>query len=666
VVDDSTESQALPVGEARAGNADAALLDTLVREHRAAAVAYAWRILGDASLAEDAVQRALLQILLRVRAGDDQLLVANPRAVVLRGTRWAALKLADRHSSRDEAERRAAEEVLDHTGGDDHDWDRLEARMLVEDILPSLPEHYRDVLRLRYLEGRPDATAAQDLAVTLKAYRRRLDRALVVARVAALRIGVTSLGATLATLLRRGRTRVQRFVLASDHSAWSPVGAGSPSLRSSMGHVILAVALVGLVVGTPVARHAGGSRGAPPHAVAQRPGADHATLAAGAVAAAPAAGHLSRALALVGSRDPVAGPPSRPTGETIDDVDVFQVVPAPQAADNHTAVAEGQGRRCVCAVFAQTTDGGATWAVYPAPGAEPMLPPDYPRDPRIFLRSSPQLYNLVGVCIEQRISDGTCSIAPGVPNADAGPMVFDPRFDAGVPVLYVSTAGGVVAYNMATGLSKAVELNTSETFSGMWMVAAGGPGQYSIFVIINGVQPAAKVAPPTKAGAPGDAAPWVGAPHLVGCRSDGSCARLADLPRDSYALYSDFGDSGTVVTFAGFSLDVVSELGAVQHVVPAPNEDTIVSVQALSEGARLEVDALAETPDWTRLILESWRPERGWQISPLDIGSGDTNGATQATQGWDRLIVAEPVGGGGGLACTSDGGRHWARYCSAE
>src|SRR5258708_36478522 len=143
-----------------------ALLDDTFTSHRAAAVALARRILGDAHLAEDAVQLAFVQILVRVRSGDAALLRANPRAVVLRGTRWAALKLAERDRDRH------AGTALDEAGPDGatDPWERAEARLVSSDIVASLPPHYPYALMLRYVEDQPDGSAAARLAPTVKAH----------------------------------------------------------------------------------------------------------------------------------------------------------------------------------------------------------------------------------------------------------------------------------------------------------------------------------------------------------------------------------------------------------------------------------------------------------------------------------------------------------------
>jgi RNA polymerase sigma factor (sigma-70 family) len=629
---------------------DVALLDRLVREHRDAAVGYATRILGDASLAEDAVQRALLQILVRVRAGDDQLLAANPRAVVLRGTRWAALKLADRHTSRDDAERRAAAEPL--AGGDDHDWDRLEARMLVEELLPSLPQHYRDVLRLRYLEGRPDATAAADLAVTVKAYRRRLDRALVVARTAAMRIGVTSLGAGLAALLRRVRQRGQQVLIGSDHTRWSPVSSGPAPGRASAGHIILAVATVGLIVGTPIA--ISGGRWAPPTTGGYPLGGGPAD-ASGPSSAGRVIGPLA-----VGSTVRAAQTQQRPGASHWQDPlahdDIMRLVPAPHEVENHTVLAEATDRECRCDVVLQSTDGGASWTAYPHPlGEHPVLPPDYPRDPRIFW-----IYNGVTtgtlICVEQRISDGTCTVDPRIPNSY--PLVLDPAFDAGSPLMFIGTLSGLVSFNYATGVTRILQtdIDGAPLFP---LAAPGGIGEFAVYALNTGAATSQGVR--ATAQHPVASAPVMGRFHLVGCRRDGSCAALRESSGLSLGVISsrDPAASGVTLVDEGRSGDLTTDAGASLREIPL--SDFLIDIQVTGSGDQVHVAGI-EAGRGDTYWIDLWSAQAGWTHVSLAGFSHSTNGFPLAAMSDGRLILG--VGGAsGGIRCSTDGGAHWADRC---
>jgi RNA polymerase sigma factor (sigma-70 family) len=634
-------------------NLDVALLDQLVREHRDAAVGYATRILGDASLAEDAVQRALLQILVRVRAGDDQLLAANPRAVVLRGTRWAALKLADRHISRDDAERRAAAEPL--AGGDDHDWDRLEARMLVEELLPSLPQHYRDVLRLRYLEGRPDATAAADLAVTVKAYRRRLDRALVVARMAAMRMGVTSLGAAAAFSARKVWEQVRANLSPGGRLArLNPAAAPS---RVSTTHVVGTLAMLGVIAGPVIAPTVGlapprtGVLGLAPDLSGWLSLQSGRAVAAGAVKGAVADAQAMRQAA-----------PSPPL-VALPGVPIFDIVPAPHVDRNHTIVAEASDAACPCNHLARTTDGGETWTVFrqPLQGEWIILPPDYPDDPRILFGSG---VTGVGPCLAPSAESSSCMPIPGGAQMYwFGSVAFDPGFDAGTPLIYTSTNSGVLAYNVDTGVVTARAVGDPAWGFTLPMAPAGGPGPISLYTTTFG--PGAGTVPrsytPRSRHLP--ALGVVAPPHLVGCDAAGSCHDLAQLPEAPAGLFTPRDDPSGMVVVAEFDDGrfVVSIDGghtvSMTTLTAGPLELTGAGAQVFMSGGRPVIAVALGAPV---TAIATWRyGDRDWRVMQVPPESSDPS----VGDGW--LIKPGPSqpDRSTGIQCSTDGGRTWYAAC---
>jgi RNA polymerase sigma factor (sigma-70 family) len=137
---------------------------------------------GDVALAEDAVQEGYIQVLQRLSRGDETLLDDSPEYVVQRNARWAASKLM----ARDRSVSQKARMLDDPSLATVHDpWSQLEMRWEVEAILRDLPVSQREVLTLRYVDRLPDALSAQRLGMTVKAFRCRLDRALLAARQAA-------------------------------------------------------------------------------------------------------------------------------------------------------------------------------------------------------------------------------------------------------------------------------------------------------------------------------------------------------------------------------------------------------------------------------------------------------------------------------------------------
>jgi RNA polymerase sigma factor (sigma-70 family) len=159
-------------------------LDTLFVRYHTTAVRRCARRTGDVSLAEDAVQEGFVQVLQRLRRGDDDLLEANPEGVLQRNARWAASKLMARDRSAFQKTRMLDDPSLAGAGDA---WAQLEMRWEVEAILRHLPAAQRELLTLRYVHRLPDATSAARLGLSVKAFRCRVDRALLAARQWAMR-----------------------------------------------------------------------------------------------------------------------------------------------------------------------------------------------------------------------------------------------------------------------------------------------------------------------------------------------------------------------------------------------------------------------------------------------------------------------------------------------
>jgi RNA polymerase sigma factor (sigma-70 family) len=156
-----------------------ATLDSLYLRYHQTAVRRCARRTGDVDLAEDAVQEGFIQVLQRLRRGDDDLLDPNPEGVVQRNARWAASKLMARDRSVTQKARMLDDPSLSRC---DDPWSLLEMRWEVEAILRHLPASQRELLTLRYVQRLPDATSAEQLGLSVKAFRCRVDRALVAAR----------------------------------------------------------------------------------------------------------------------------------------------------------------------------------------------------------------------------------------------------------------------------------------------------------------------------------------------------------------------------------------------------------------------------------------------------------------------------------------------------
>lgn len=228
-------------------------LGWLCDRYRDQAVGYAFSVLRDRALAEDAVQLAFARILARVSGGDHDLLRDDPERVVVRNTRWAALELVERRRRNEtsELDQESHGGVVETASGV---WERSQARMLCDQIAKSLPAHYLAVLRMRYVEERHDADGAARLRLSVKAYRCRVDRALRAARLHANRLGIDSLGGVAVVgwqYLGRRFARI-RTGLVGDSTELTQVGS-----VGAHGLVVL-LAIGGLAV-APVLLSGGGS-----------------------------------------------------------------------------------------------------------------------------------------------------------------------------------------------------------------------------------------------------------------------------------------------------------------------------------------------------------------------------------------------------------------------
>ena len=221
--------------------------------YRSRAVGYAFAVLHDHDIAEDAVQLAFARIVARVASGDRALLDDDPERVVIRNTRWAALELVERRRRTDGLE--AADESAGVKELSGRVWERSQARQLCDQIAADLPTHYRDVLRMRFVEQHRDTDAAARLRISVKAYRCRLDRALREARQAATRLGIDSLGGLVVVGWRavvRRSARLQAAVQAD--------GENLNGISQAAIHGGLAIALAAGLVAFPLL--AGSSQGA--------------------------------------------------------------------------------------------------------------------------------------------------------------------------------------------------------------------------------------------------------------------------------------------------------------------------------------------------------------------------------------------------------------------
>lgn len=447
-----------------------AALEELFRGHHRAALASAVGVLHDRQLAEDAVQQAFVQIAVSLRSTGPGLLADNPRAIVLRNVRWAALRIAHtRHHM-------VLGDLSEEAGPVEGDAsDLAEQRMLCTAILSDLPNHYRQALLLRHVRQESDSRAAEQLGVTVQAYRHRLRRAVEAARVVGRRAGIAAAAEAALLGLRRLRDAGARARVTARTRAFNG-GTAAGRLVDFTGLRAMPLLTIGTAVAlVPLSVD-------PPAAFARHSGAAPAIRAAAVVADHPAP--ALRSTGAPGTHTPTPSTPSASVAlvrgllpgrdahsETPDDTVVTAVTPSPAYSSDHTLLALGFGNSCQCQVIFRSTDAGAHWTAEPGPaqGATHIeLPPAYPADGRIFL-SSPEG------------SGGLDYMAPrfGAPfqllRAPAGALAVDPRFDSGTPRVIIAGPGTVWSYNVATSALD-VLLGTASPADTVSVAATTGPG----------------------------------------------------------------------------------------------------------------------------------------------------------------------------------------------
>jgi len=172
----------------------------IVKRHAPLALSAARRILGDAHLAEDAVQAAFLVL--------SQKAPTLPESTVLAGWLYATTQLAARNMRRERVRRERredtamAERTRASTGKEtssvaeqDELWRAL--RPELDAALDELPRPQRDAVLLRCLEQRSPADSARELHISEAALSMRLSRGLDTLRGKLMRRGVEATSAML-------------------------------------------------------------------------------------------------------------------------------------------------------------------------------------------------------------------------------------------------------------------------------------------------------------------------------------------------------------------------------------------------------------------------------------------------------------------------------------
>lgn len=633
-----------------------AVLAETFRTRQGEALAYCVAILGDADLAQDAVQAAFVELLRRIRLDDAAFFDAGPWEAVKRNLRWASLKL---RRERGVADKRLTSLEATPERGEER-WRDLEGKVVATDILHSLPTHMTQVLRLRLVEDEPDAVSAATLGITVDAFRCRYKRALFAARSLARSIGLEGVAGVVITVPLRGLRRIRnlgtrvanRTVLVGNRLA-DGVQASMLLVRIPLAEVLgVATAAVMLATSSGVAASVAVVAATTPTPRSQ---GSAAAPASRVVANSVPKAHESQqpsitqplTLPSVGSA-PVQAPLTA-AQETPEDTHLFGVTSPSGSPNSNWLVAIGWGVRCACSVVFQSSDGGATWRSSSGPpldnGQEGIvsLPPNYPADPRIFLSGTP------GAAQADYISNGFGSAFTPMPVA-AGAVSLGPRFDRGEDLLFVAAGTTVWGYRATTGLATPIPLDyaVSRVDAIDTPQTASAYQAYVVADVIGAIPVAGGNAVP-----PG--------PALFGCGLT-SCVLLSSIPLQGatgLSLSPAFPDDHTLVVTSLQQIAVSRDSGKTFTAAPAPSGTSLVTSKLAEEGSRLVVWAIA-TRDGSFALHRADVTSMVW--STAMGGHQDASPTTVSSSGASRILA--PLNSGG-LRCSNDGGQHWAPRCAA-
>jgi len=627
--------------------------DRLVAElsgrHRHIAVLAAHDVLGDWALAEDAAQLAFLLILNRLRGGDPRLL-DRPEATVRRNARWAALKIRDARLHAQTAEDRCGRISPDDDSGP---WSSAEARLVCEGILAALPDHYREAIQLRFFRDLPDAAAADRLHVTLRAYRRRLDRALAMARSLAADVGPKGAAAILAVHhgVRALRDRLRRAADLGD--VWgTPVATTTALLVIAASPGGPAAAALPLLAAAP--SPGGGLPGAP--------------LAVAPVGATSSRGGVVVHAALTAPVATASAVPGRlgitAADETPQDTTIYSAAATPGSQGSGAAVAVGRGHACGCSVVFESRDGWHGWRAAAGPDLSAVspqtrvaLPPAYPADPRILLGSP-------------AVSAIPDMVAPGF-GADFTALPFTgwitvPWSFESDGTLFVATAGGLSRIGL-TGVSADPAGTRPVVFIPPLMAgevsAAAAPGSAVTFALSGqGSRVASVAAEPVGAYSVESTG---GVPEFYTCSSaGGSCHRTVSSPTSlpvGMAVSPTFATDHALAVY-GMQRDIhlSADSGTSFTTLPDPGGSVAWVAPATVNGAVTVWAVVARSGVWT---VMQWLGRAGWHtVSPASWHPAALETIHPLLLAPDRVVILDD---GADPVCTADAGRTWATACPA-
>jgi len=524
------------------------------------------------------------------------------------------------------------------------------ARAALDELRPD----QRRVIRLRDIEGWSYDRIADHEGVTVESVRGSLRRARSQLRLVYARMSSTSLVLVVVALVRDLRHRIADWSHRVESNAAS---AGMLTARAAEGVAAIVVLAMGaaspsIPATTPAIAAAapGGASGVvtPTTGDVASPTSVPAGMRSGGSSGAGGTGGSDTLLGVVdgggrggvgvalGSLDvPGSG------GKTPESGSFTTFTASPDYQHDHEVYASGlsfNGCAVVCPALFHSTDGGASWTRLPGFGFEGgtvMLPPAYPTDHRIFVGGPHAL---------KVSTDDGASFTPLTPAG--GYTAMSPAFSAGDDRILVGAIPGWIYHddNKAVTPFDSVPESTSAALS--FAYAPAYPRDHRIVVggtdaspaqnaIVSACDASACTAPAALVGS-------TGTPSVMTSRSYSTTGLAYAWDVDKLYRSRDSGQS-----FAPLSLPLQATIQAVAEDAQGALYVGVQQVTATGSTGGLFVSRDAGST-WTR--LGAGTPLDQGVLSVIVLPTGN-------------ILVGPYSNRGGGLQCSSNGGRTWAARC---
>jgi RNA polymerase sigma-70 factor (ECF subfamily) len=522
--------------------------------------------------------------------------------------------------------------------------ERKAEHALIRTALADLPETYRRVVRMHHVDGLSYDEIAVAEQTTVEAVRGTLRRARHALRAAYTRLEV-GVPAILVLGARRARARIDEWLarLAGRVHPALPELAAAETFR---GAVVLAVVLGVAGPLAPVGKPAPVPPVAAAPVQADAPGVTGADRWPTGVRADDATRPPQDAQAAEVPPVPAVPGwyPTLPDGVVApEDAAFANLTPSPRPEDRTvfaSGTSYGDCGRLACSILFRSSDGGATWQRLPAigfPGGPVLLPPAWPRDPRIFV---------VGPRAVHVSTDSGATFRPITPRGQRAAM--SPGFSSGDPHIWVGFLPGW-DYDDRDGLVRPVNLSPLPTADyNTFAFAPAWPRDPRVFV-----------------------GSWVPSVEnlqqgVVSLCRDGRCGPPVRLPgaigSPEIAVAGDFADTGTAFAWAGSHLFRTDDAGASFQRLTLPDDGLVTSL--VTSGDRLHL-SLLDVTDGQLGGGVFVSDDRGETWRRLGGGSRLDGGVQSVARfGGTRLLAAPQALAGGGLLCSVDDGTTWADRCS--